>query len=1069
MVCLKFKVVRKDENGLVVRIPFHRGVGRQLKNRRAALAAALAISGAIVMVGVAVDYRNTLNYRDQLRYTTNRVASLLGVRMSLRLQADLDTADNLVHAFGHDRAASAESFRPDALRTLDKNRHFAAIATAPNFELDRIFTPNGEPVDENAVLRGGGTAVLREVIRSHRSITEPVVVTSDRSRAIVVLLPVRQEGNSSGRWGAMAVVIDKLYIFRSAGISLLPRKPDAPPMIDLSWLRISISDTAHADGTNFLGVKLDNPTSHAIPVAGGQWKLQAMPKVGWDSAPEDQRNFRLQIGLAGLAMIIPVFIASLLIGERNRNIVALKLRESTLLQLSQRFALAMEASNMGVWEFSGDEMFWDGRASALHGGADKEGNNRLAEWLASVHPEDRPAVEAYFFSCACANIAASVIYRVTAADGSIRHLRSAGASYRNPDGSHRVAGIVWDVSADMTVHQSLRSAKEVSDIKNAELELALEELSSREHQLEELTTKLGIALESYRCGIWESLPDSKVERWDARLSQLHGIPHTDGRITADQWMELIHPEDREEARRVSAHFGPGSEEPLVVRVPQPDGSVRYIRSVGKIHMGRDGRRKVVGLAFDVTDDAVLTEQLRAAKQEADARNLELQMAKNRIEHNSLHDPLTMLANRRSLDIALDGLSRASAGERQKFSILHLDLDRFKQINDTLGHAAGDAMLVHTAGILLRNVDPGDLVARIGGDEFVILVRDNCSAAHTAALSNRIIAEIRQPVDFEGFACRFGVSIGIAQASGREIDARRMLVNADIALYRAKAQGRNRFEFFTQNLQAEIISHKRTADEVLSGIENDEFVAWYQPQFDARTMKLTGAEALVRWKHPQHGILAPDRFLKIADELNVTATLDQIVLQSVLKDKMRWAALGLDVPKVSVNVSSRRLHDDTLIDTLKTLAITPGQISFELVESIFLDESEDAAASNLERIKALGIDIEIDDFGTGHTSIVSLLKLKPKRLKIDRQLVMPILNSPQERTLVRSIIDIARSLGVETVAEGVESMAHAAMLRELGCDLLQGYAFARPLPFEAFNEAAARGWDLAAKQANGTAA
>jgi diguanylate cyclase (GGDEF)-like protein len=1055
---------------LVFKTPFGRRFGSKLMSRRAALAAALAITGVVLIVGIAVDYRNTVSFRQELRKTTERASTLLGVRMASRLQTDLDTADDLAHAFSPDSATTDAAFQSFVKRTLEKNPHFAAVALAPDFQLGQVFTPGGEAIAENPILRGAGTAALTETVLSKRAIRAPEVVTSDKSRAIVMVLPIEGDPQANGNWGALVVVIDKLYLFQSVGISLLPRKPDSAPMIDLSWLKVAISDASRPEA-NFFGTKLDDPASHTISVANGQWHLQALPKAGWEATPDNQASFRLQIGLAGLAMIIPVFIASLLIGERNRNIAALRLREETLTELSQRFALAMEASNMGVWELTEDDgdLFWDGRAAALHGGPETEGDNRLGEWLASIHPEDRPAAEAYFFACACANVASSVIYRVTAGDGSLRYLRSAGASYRNPDGSQRVAGIVWDVSADMMLNQSLRAAKEVSDIKNAELELALDELSSREQELEELTAKLGMALESYRCGIWESLPDSRIERWDERLYQLHGLPYSQRDITAEQWIEMIHPEDRAEARRISAHFGEGSDEPLVVRVPQPDGSIRYVRSVGKLHIGRDGRRKVIGLAFDVTDDAILTEQLRAAKQEADAKNIELQMAKNRIEHNSLHDPLTMLANRRSLDIALDELSRASESERQKLSILHLDLDRFKQINDTLGHAAGDAMLVHTARILLRSVNPGDLVARIGGDEFVILVKDDCSTAHTAALSNRIIAEIRQPVEFEGFSCRFGVSIGIAQATGRNIDARRMLVNADIALYRAKAQGRNRYEFFTQNLQAEIISHKRTADEVLSGIENDEFVAWYQPQFDARTMKLTGAEALVRWKHPQHGILAPDRFLKIADELNVTATLDQIVLQTVLKDKMRWAALGLDVPKVSVNVSSRRLHDDALIDTLKTLHITPGQISFELVESIFLDESEDAAASNLERIKALGIDIEIDDFGTGHTSIVSLLKLKPKRLKIDRQLVMPILNSPQERTLVRSIIDIARSLGVETVAEGVESMAHAAMLRELGCDLLQGYAFARPLAFDAFNDAAARGWDLAAKQANGTAA
>jgi diguanylate cyclase (GGDEF)-like protein len=472
-----------------------------------------------------------------------------------------------------------------------------------------------------------------------------------------------------------------------------------------------------------------------------------------------------------------------------------------------------------------------------------------------------------------------------------------------------------------------------------------------------------------------------------------------------------------------------------------------VRSIGKVHSTSNGQLKIIGVAFDITEDALMTAELKAAKDEAIGKNIELELANNRIEHNSLHDPLTGLANRRKLDKALEQLTEAGQDARQKFAILHIDLDRFKEINDTLGHAAGDAMLVHASRVLSRSIRPSDIVARIGGDEFVILAL-NANDAEMSALSGRIVEEMRQPIDFQGFACRCGVSIGIALASGMRVDARKVLINADIALYRAKSQGRNRFQFFNHNLQADIINNKRLADEILSGIENGEFTTWYQPQFSARTMQLTGVEALVRWQHPSRGLLTPDKFLKIAEEINVVQTLDRIVLETALKDKMRWAALGVSVPKVSVNVSARR-------------QIRPGEISFELVESIFLDESEDVAAENLEKIKALGIDIEIDDFGTGHTSIVSLLKLKPKRLKIDRQLVQPIITSPQERALVRSIIDIARSLGVETVAEGVETVAHASLLLELGCDLLQGYAFSRALSFDDFTEAASgTAWRIA---------
>ncbi|CAN7501085.1 EAL domain-containing protein [Pararhizobium sp. LjRoot235] len=575
-------------------------------------------------------------------------------------------------------------------------------------------------------------------------------------------------------------------------------------------------------------------------------------------------------------------------------------------------------------------------------------------------------------------------------------------------------------------------------------------LRSRERELLTVSHRLNLALESSKIGIWEIDLDTQHRSWDKRMYHLHGMPPGDGAPGYADWRRTIHSDDITTA---SLTLFKALDEDLEYRsqyrVIMPDGSVRHVRNAGSTHTGADGKAKITGISWDVTDDVLMTEQLRTAKALAEAKNGELAEAKDRIEHNALHDPLTGLGNRRMLDKELETLSAARKDGLQNISILHIDLDRFKQINDTLGHAAGDAMLVHASKILRSNMRAGDMVARIGGDEFVVLVADPPDKASLSNLAERIIAEMRQPVDYNGFSCRFGVSIGIAVAGDMAIDERQLLVNADIALYRAKENGRNRCEFFTEALQAEIITTKRIADEILEGIEKNQFVAWYQPQFEAGTLKLSGVEALIRWNHPRDGVLTPDKFLGIAEELNVVATLDRIVLDRALIDAMRWAAMGIDVPKVSVNVSAKRLSDDTLLNSLRGLSFKPGQLSFELVESIFLDESDDIVTANIEGIKRLGIDIEIDDFGTGHTSIVSLLKIKPKRLKIDRQLVAPVLKARSEQALIRSIIEIGRSLGIETVAEGVETMAHAEMLGLLGCDLLQGYAFAKPLTFEKF--------------------
>jgi EAL domain-containing protein (putative c-di-GMP-specific phosphodiesterase class I) len=359
------------------------------------------------------------------------------------------------------------------------------------------------------------------------------------------------------------------------------------------------------------------------------------------------------------------------------------------------------------------------------------------------------------------------------------------------------------------------------------------------------------------------------------------------------------------------------------------------------------------------------------------------------------------------------------------------------------------MLIHAAHLLREVVGSRDFVARVGGDEFVVVVRrgqasPDLSSDYLAGLAETIVERMREPVMFQGHECRFGVSVGIATDADSVADPGRLLVNADMALYRAKNRGRNRHQFFNDALQAEIVSTKRIADEILSGLENNQFVPHYQPQFSAETHEVIGVEALARWNHPTEGLLAPNAFIRIAEELNVVASIDRLVLEQTLRDLRTWQAAGLAIPKASVNVSARRLQDEELVASLSGLDIRPDTISFELVESIFLDEQDELISWNVDRIKEFGIDIEIDDFGTGYASIVSLMKLKPRRLKIDRQLIMPIVRSSVQRQLVGSIIDIGKALGIEVLAEGVETMEHAQILRTLGCDALQGHAFARAM-------------------------
>lgn len=999
--------------------------------------AAIVIFGA----GYAYERQSDRLHRNELHARVDTELGLIGARLESEINRNMTALQGLANMFAAAPDQAAAQFPFFARKLLAQNTQFRRVAAAPNGVVAQTFPARGnERYNGTDLSRFPSFGLAHE---ANRAFGRPVMIgpmqLPDGSRGFDLFIPVISSGAGPiARWGYVEGSIDERRLYIRTGLAdwtdALGERRKGGADLNLS-IRNAGSGPSQEPILGNSEIFDGEAVRRTVNFPGGTWELAAVPAEGWERPADSQRRIRLSTAIAALVIIGPIFLAGGLVGERRRHIAGLKARETQIRSLSQRLDLALEASKTGIWELSLSDRsrVWDRQMYSLHGLAEGQPLTEEA-WRSTVHADDIPAAEAAIAAAIADQSEYRSQYRVVLPGGTVRHIRSVGSRLTIGD-DEKLTGISWDVTEDVLLNERLKWAKEQSD--------------RQKDALFKITQRLDMALSAYQCGLWETDLDEGLTHWDDRMRQLYGIPDAGERITHETWLNAIHPDDRKEAEATAAKsIETGTPYLRKARVVHPDGTVRYIQSVGKLHVEASGKRKFVGLAFDVTDDMLMTEQLKHAKAMADAKNLELEQAKDRIEHNSLHDPLTGLGNRRKLDAHLEALAERSRGETVNIGILHIDLDRFKQINDTLGHAAGDALLVHVGEILRSTVDPNDLVGRIGGDEFVVVIESNDNTRLTA-LSQRIIALMRQPVDYNGHMCRFGVSIGIAVASGTRLDTRKLLVNADIALYRAKGLGRNRHEFFTSVLEAEIVSNKRMADDILAGIENNEFIPYYQPQICARTLRLAGVEALIRWRHPQDGLLFPDRFLKVAEDLNVTATLDRIVLEKALIDCSRWAAKGILMPKISVNVSARRLRDETLVETLTGLSILPGQITFELVESIFLDESDDVVLGNIERIKGLGIDIEIDDFGTGHTSIVSLLKLRPKRLKIDRQLVAPILTSRHEQALVRSIIDIGKSLGIEIVAEGVETMAHAEMLSALGCDLLQGFAFAAPLPSKKF--------------------
>lgn len=418
----------------------------------------------------------------------------------------------------------------------------------------------------------------------------------------------------------------------------------------------------------------------------------------------------------------------------------------------------------------------------------------------------------------------------------------------------------------------------------------------------------------------------------------------------------------------------------------------------------------------------------------------LEQANNEIRHQALHDELTGLGNRRFLNVKLEEWIERQTREGGEIAALHVDLDRFKHINDTLGHGAGDFVLTDVADKLRARVRSTDVVARTGGDEFVVLVACTGDSDAPERLAERLIEDLSQPLCIEDRPCMIGASIGVARTP--VVPADQLLTSSDIALYKAKEGGRSMVAIFDildlENMRAA----KELSDDVTRGVRNREFRPVYQTQVDAATGEVTALEVLARWQHPEEGLLAPDRFLGIAAETKLDGEIDRMIFDAAIRECRETFGDYGTLPSLSFNVSQPRLMGERLLNDIMA-ADYGGPIAFELLETIFLEDETAEFAERIAAIRDLGLTLEVDDFGSGRASIVGLRRIGPDRLKIDRRLVEPVATSESSRRLVRSIVDIGNALEIGVTAEGVETADQAGILAELGCDRLQGYHFSRP--------------------------
>ncbi len=452
------------------------------------------------------------------------------------------------------------------------------------------------------------------------------------------------------------------------------------------------------------------------------------------------------------------------------------------------------------------------------------------------------------------------------------------------------------------------------------------------------------------------------------------------------------------------------------------------------YQSADGDTLIIGT--DITE--LETERLA---RESYARQLE--EAHKIAHHQAYHDALTGLGNRRFLNEELDRLSAERRDRGGHITALHIDLDRFKQINDTRGHAVGDSVLIGVTDVLKGLVTDADVLVRTGGDEFVILCYcGSAFADRPSTLADTIVSAFWQPLKIGSVEFRVGASVGLASTEiSKEGD---LLTDSDIALYKAKSLGRGRARRFDKSDFREMEEIKTLSDDLLRGLEASEIEPYYQIQVDALTRQPVGLEALARWNHPRHGLMTPDRFLPIAGHLEVVDRIDQIIFEKAIAE-CSAVFQNDEAPSLSFNISHKRLMSQGVLIAAERAATYPGTVAFELLESIFLDDQDDETEMQLDALRDSGVKLEVDDFGSGHASIIALEHVAPDRLKIDRRLIKPITSSSRSAGMVRSIIDLGHALDIKITAEGVETAEHAALLEGLGCNRFQGYHFGRPQP------------------------
>jgi diguanylate cyclase (GGDEF)-like protein/PAS domain S-box-containing protein len=575
-----------------------------------------------------------------------------------------------------------------------------------------------------------------------------------------------------------------------------------------------------------------------------------------------------------------------------------------------------------------------------------------------------------------------------------------------------------------------RSEKELQHAK-AEREQALDALAASEERYNLITR-------SANDGLWDWNLEMNEIRFCPRWKAMLGYKEDEIGVRPDEWFSRVHPQDIEllQEEIISHLLGLKPHFSKEHRMRKQDGTYRWMLSRGMAVW--DSNRQVYRMAGSVTD---ITDHKEAEQ---------------RLLHNATHDVLTGLPNRALFMDRLKRLfDRARHDNGHLFAVLFLDLDRFKIVNDSLGHQIGDQLLVALARRLDGSLRPGDMVARLGGDEFAIILDHLKHISDATQAAERIHKELCVPFNLSGHEVFASVSIGIAHSHTPYEQPEDFIRNADTAMYRAKDQGRGRFELFDKDMHVRAVALLELETDLRRALARGEFCVHYQPIVSIENWRIAGFEALLRWQHPEQGFISPSKFIPVAEETGLINQIGQWVFREACKQLRAWQIqYPSDTPlTISVNLSAKQFSHPTLIEDIKQILtetnVSPSSLKIEITESAII-ENIDLATEILRQLKAIGIRISLDDFGTGYSSLSYLHRFPIDTLKIDRSFVTRM-SMPKNSEIVRTIITLAVNLGMDVIAEGVETREQIILLTGLNCEYVQGFLLSKPVDGETMRE------------------